>query len=388
MRLDTERAVSRPPAPTCLGDPRLVEALRTTVIEAGLAPSCAVAVVDGGRLLEGAVVQADVQASTELPPIFDLASVTKPLTATVALHLVATGELSLDTPLSAWLPMAAGTKVAGARLGDLLAHRAGLPAWGALYLDDPFSVGPSPSPAPVGPFPSLSTMLARATARCDDAGREVYSDLGYVLLGAALGLRLGSLRRETRARTGLGGAPPEEAWARTCPTEDVAWRGGPVRGRVHDENAFALEEAGGEPGHAGAFGTAAEVAAFGVAWLSSLDGHGPLPRDLATRAVVADPGGTHGLGWDTRSGTQPSSGRWFGPRTFGHLGFTGTSLWMDPAAELVGVLLTNRVHPTRAADAIRRARPAAYDAIAERMLASDARGDRRARDDDRGPGGV
>lgn len=359
--------MSRALAPTSLGDPRLVEVLRARVVEPGLAPSCAVAVIDGGHRWDAAVVQPDVDADEGAPPIFDLASVTKPLTATVALHLVAEGTLSLDATLGALLPEVEGTLAAAARLEDLLSHRAGLPAWGALYLDDPFAVAPTPSTPCPAALPSLGTMIRRAAGRCGPPGREVYSDLGYVLLGAALGRRVGSLRQAVLARTGIGRAA---SGARVVPTEDVAWRGGRVRGRVHDENAYALEEAGGEAGHAGAFATAVEVAAFGATWLRVLAGEGPLPSELGWRAVVARPGGTHGLGWDTRSGARPSSGNHFGPRTFGHLGFTGTSLWIDPDAGRVVALLANRVAVGRADDRFRAARGALHDAVLEAVLDS------------------
>ena len=149
----------------------------------------------------------------------------------------------------------------------------------------------------------------------------------------------------------------------------MAWRGGAVRGAVHDENAWAL---GGDAacGHAGLFGDARSVLDLGLAVLDALAGRLPSfldPEDLAP--LIRDrPGGSLLAGFDRRSGPTPLSGSRFGPRTFGHLGFTGTSLWIDPDAELVGVLLTNRVHPTRATDAIRRARPAVYDALADAML--------------------
>lgn len=357
--------MSRTPAPTCLGDPRLVDVLDRWIVTPGLAPSCAVAVIDAGRMVEAAVVQADLPVSEGAPPVFDLASVTKPLSATVALHLVAEGRLSLDATLGSLLPEVDGTPAAGARVEDLLSHRAGLPAWGALYLDDPFAVAPTPSVPWSGSWPSLATMLRRAASRCGPAGPEVYSDLGYVLLGAALARTAGALRAAIAARTGIGPPVPR---ARVVPTEDVPWRGGALRGRVHDENAYALEEVGGEPGHAGAFATAAEVAAFGASWLRSLAGAGPLPRALAERAVAPRPGGTHGLGWDTRSGPRPSSGGGFGPRTFGHLGFTGTSLWIDPDAGRVVCLLANRVAVGRADDRFRVARGPVHDAVLAAVL--------------------
>ncbi|MBL8717142.1 MAG: beta-lactamase family protein [Myxococcales bacterium] len=351
----------RVPAPTSAGDPRLVEVIAAEIVESAVATSCSVAVsVDGQRSV--AVVTRDAVAQ---PPVFDLASVTKPLTATVALAAVARGELTLETTVAEVLPELAGTPAAGARLEELLAHRAGLPAWGALYRDESFSFTPERS-TPMSGCPSLESLLLRAASRRDEGRGEVYSDLGYVLVGAMLARRLGPLREQWRVHAGIGGAPAE--LAAVVPTEDVAWRGGVIRGRVHDENAFVLEEAGGDPGHAGAFASAEQLVAFGESWLASLAGQGRLPASLAHEAIRPRDGGTHRLGWDGRSGPAPSSGRRFGARTFGHLGFTGTSVWIDPDQALVFVLLTNRVHPTRANDRLRAARPRVHDAVLARIL--------------------
>jgi CubicO group peptidase (beta-lactamase class C family) len=157
---------------------------------------------------------------------------------------------------------------------------------------------------------------------------------------------------------------------RVAPTEVVAWRGGVVRGAVHDENAWALA-GDATAGHAGLFGEARDVVALGVALLDVLADRRPAflkPDDLGP-LLRARPGGSLLAGFDRKSGPTPSAGTRFGPRTFGHLGFTGTSVWIDPDAELCGVLLTNRVHPTREHVAIRTARPAVYDALADAMRA-------------------
>jgi CubicO group peptidase (beta-lactamase class C family) len=146
-----------------------------------------------------------------------------------------------------------------------------------------------------------------------------------------------------------------------------------VRGAVHDENAWALA-ADGTCGHAGLFGTADDVLALGERLVETLAGRHPtwLGGDVLRAAIAPWPGGSHVLGFDTRSGPAPSAGARFGEGTFGHLGFTGTSLWIDPDARLVGVLLSNRVHPTREHVAIRAARPVVYDAIAEAAAAAVA----------------
>jgi CubicO group peptidase (beta-lactamase class C family) len=143
-----------------------------------------------------------------------------------------------------------------------------------------------------------------------------------------------------------------------------------VHGVVHDENAWVLAGLG-MAGHAGAFGDLWSVVGLGMAILDARSDRRDAWLTAAELAplVRARPGGSERAGFDGRSGESPTSGRHFGPETFGHLGFTGTSLWVDPERELVGVLLTNRVYLGRGSEGIRAARPAAYDRIYELMTA-------------------
>jgi CubicO group peptidase (beta-lactamase class C family) len=207
----------------------------------------------------------------------------------------------------------------------------------------------------------------------------VYSDLGYALAGAALARRLDALdagaaiERKVAAPLGVStslgtarelasrGVPVARL---TPPTEEVAWRGGLVRGAVHDENAWVLTGEGGS-GHAGMFGTVDAVLAFGQAVLDGLEGRGAFAADDLAWLVAERPHGTLRAGFDGKSPEGSSAGARFSPRSFGHLGFTGTSLWVDPDAHVVAVLLTNRVFPhrDRAARAIKDARPRAHDAL-------------------------
>jgi CubicO group peptidase (beta-lactamase class C family) len=150
------------------------------------------------------------------------------------------------------------------------------------------------------------------------------------------------------------GADPAPAFART---EQCPWRGRILDGEVHDDNAWAM---GGVAGHAGLFSTARDICTFGAAWLASLDGSGWISRDAAERALTRRPGG-RGLGFDAKSPTDSAAGTLCGPRTMGHLGFTGTSIWLDPDRRAVIVLLSNRVHPTRHNEAIRTFRPHFHD---------------------------
>lgn len=309
--------------------------------------------------------------------IFDLASVTKPFTALAFARLARAGKVRFDEPLGQVLPELAGTRSARVPLELLAAHRAGLEAHRPLH--------PPGVDAPIDPLGALLACANGRRAECEGdppAGGfpPVYSDLGYLLLGAAVARRGEAeldevVAREVTGPLGLAVAPVRALRRRdprfderVVPTEDVAFRGGMIRGAVHDDNAWTIAR-DGMAGHAGLFGDAMSVARLGVALLEALAGERPewLSRDEVRRLIAPRPGGSLRAGFDGRSGERPSSGARFGPQTFGHLGFTGTSLWIDPEAELVGVLLTNRVHPTRTSDAIRRARPAVYDAIAEAM---------------------
>jgi CubicO group peptidase (beta-lactamase class C family) len=309
---------------------------------------------------------------------FDLASVTKPLTALALARLERQGVLSRQERLAEVLPDLAGTASADIPLDLLASHRAGLDGHRPLY-----------APLVDGKAVDLRSALRVASdARRADAPGEppeggfppVYSDLGYLLLGEAIAARAGQaleavIEREITAPLGLriGSARQLARVAPTfdevvAPTEVVGWRGGVVRGCVHDENAWALGERAA-CGHAGLFGDARSVLHLGVAILEALAGERPDwlgPEDIEPMIRVR-PGGSLRAGFDGRTGDSPASGARFGQRTFGHLGFTGTSLWIDPDAERVGVLLTNRVHPTRAKDAIRRARPAVYDRLVDVM---------------------
>lgn len=310
--------------------------------------------------------------------LFDLASVTKPVTALALARLTRAGRLGREEALAAVLPALGESLSARVPMDLFAAHRAGLDGHRPLY-------------APLVDGREVDTKSALRTAadarRGDCVGdpppegfAPVYSDLGYLLLGEAIAARGGDeldrvFEREVIEPLGLAIASSRRFRGRdpgfdgrVAPTEVVPWRGGVVRGAVHDENAWALVGAAAA-GHAGLFGDALSVARLGVAILDALAGLSPSwlgPGDLAP-LIRARPGGSLLAGFDSKSGETPSSGSRFGPRTFGHLGFTGTSLWMDPDKNLVGVLLTNRVHPTRATDAIRRARPATYDALAAAM---------------------
>jgi CubicO group peptidase (beta-lactamase class C family) len=337
-----------------------------------------------GRWFEGSGV-AGSAARLGAEPIFDLASVTKPFVAVAAARLAARGVVRLETPLIELLPVVRGTPSAELPLILFLAHRAGLDSHRPLF-----------APLVLGlPFARDAALLEAANARRPDAQGALpaagfpplYSDLGYVLAGAALesatNQALDVLVEAEVSRPLAIDVHSARIWLerdsgfmrRTLPTEVVGFRGGLVHGVVHDENAWAL--AGhGLAGQAGLFGTARAVARFGTALLDAAQGRAPewLAADAIAPLLRPRPGGSLRAGFDGKSGPTPSAGSLASPETFGHLGFTGTSLWCDPQRGSVTVLLSNRVNPTRDNLKIRALRPSVHDALfawAEGLVSGD-----------------
>lgn len=306
---------------------------------------------------------------------YDLASITKPFVATAALRMVEAGRIALDQTVHACLSDARGGAADQATLEALLTHRSGLAAWGGLYLDVPHEPGTSAA---------RRWILAEAARRPEEGapGRCVYSDLGYMLAGEMLARSAGRDLAETVAQyvtqpLGLqdavyyAGALTSERRAAlvrvAAPTERCLWRGRIIRGEVHDENCSAL---GGVAGHAGLFGTARGVARFGVELVDVLAERSTfLKKATLEDALRARPGGSYRLGFDVKTGDASAAGKRASDRTFGHLGFTGTSVWCDPEREVVTVLLTNRVHPSRANEKIKAFRPAFHDGVLAAFLA-------------------
>lgn len=360
-------------------------------VESGVFPGAVLAVRVRGQVAyqqavgNAALLPAPRPAS--LDTVYDLASLTKPLaTATAVLLLVQAGRLNLDAPLERDLVELKGSPIGDVTVRDLLSHSSGLPAWRPYY--ERVAEQDQSRPGFLG-----SEAAKQLVLRClrdepfvyPTGIRSLYSDLGYILLGLLIERVSGSPLDhfcQDRLFAPLGAAPllflgragaaegPRVNPDRVAPTEEDAWRGRLLWGEVHDENAYAL---GGVAGHAGLFGTVSAVLAVSGAWLNSYTGrnslfHPELIRRFATRRTDI-PGGSWGLGWDTPS-TPSSSGAHFSPQSFGHLGFTGTSLWIDPVCGLEVALLSNRVHPTRRNQGIQKFRPLIHDLIYKELIAN------------------
>jgi len=302
----------------------------------------------------------------DAPPVtpetlYDLASLTKVVaTTTMAMILLDEGRLDLERPVHELLPGFQGPGKEAVTVRHLLTHSSGLPAIVQFYKE-------------VQGRAAYRERLLALDLVYPPGSRSVYSDPGVILLGEILEQAAGqSLEAFVRARVfeplGMRETqfrPPAELRFRIAPTEFDPWRGRLVHGEVHDENAFAL---GGVAPHAGLFSTAGDLARFAQMLLNggTLEGRRIVSREtveLFTRKARI-PGSDRALGWDTKSAEGSSAGSLLSARSFGHTGFTGTSIWIDPERQLFIILLTNRVHPTRENNLIREVRPAMADAVA------------------------
>ena len=374
-----------------------------SLLEAAIAerafPAASIAVAHRGSLLAlrtfGRFTYEPSSPQPTPATLFDLASVTKVVaTTTMAMLLYERGLLDLDAPLAAIIPqfLSAPTQKDSRRrevtLRMLLAHASGLPAYEKLFLQ----------------ARTRDDLLRAAYAvplTADPGSRADYSDIGFILLGVALerlaeesldqfcqreifgpfAMRSTTFNPSLEMRSQIPPTADErhdprapKAHEKMEPPEKPAnqparstFRGRIVQGEVQDENAFLL---GGVAGHAGLFSTGEDVARFAHAMVS---GGSPILRpetmSLFTRRQSVPAGTTRALGWDTPS-VPSQSGKNFSGESFGHLGYTGTSLWIDPERQLSITLLTNRTWPDCANRAIKQVRPKFHDAVVEALISS------------------
>lgn len=367
-----------------------IENIRSVIraaVEERVTPGASVLVARRGAVLLhegfGRLTYEEDAAPVTADTIYDLASLTKVVgTTTLAMLLTEAGRLDLSLPVSAYLPEFTAEAPSGEErerrrgvvVADLLAHCSGLPAWIQFYLEfDPEARGLPVEEARRRVF----DRILGAASEYEPRTVTVYSDNGILLLGEILervaGEPLDSLAQrlifEPLSMRDTGYRPAPDLLERIAPTEDNPWRKRLVRGEVHDENTVVL---GGVAAHAGLFGTTGDLGVFAQMLLNGGAMHGVrlLRADTVarfTRRADRVPGSSRALGWDTpsrtSSGGPSSAGSYFSAASFGHTGFTGTSIWIDPEREAFAVLLTNRVHPTRENDGIVRLRPAFHDAV-------------------------
>ncbi len=332
------------------------------IVEAAIGSLCTACVLRVERrgnvdVLAAGTLCPDERAGPDAPctadSLFDLASLTKLATTALALSFVRERVLALDTPFRELVPDFRGGRKDDVTVAHVLTHTAGLAWWLPLWKE----------------VHALDEAVWRAAQEplAQDLGTFTYSDLGYVMLTQGLAT-IGGRSFADLVRDRLLG-PVEAIDADFGPRlsercvateEDTEWRKRRLRGEVHDENAFAV---GGISGHAGLFGTAADVAAIARVFRDGA----VIGNDLAALARtehVKEKNVRRGLGLALRAPEGPMVGRHFSVDAYGHTGFTGTSLWIDPQLDLTVVLLTNRVYFGRANDdAMYRFRIAVHEAV-------------------------
>lgn len=299
---------------------------------------------------------------------YDLASLTKVVATTAsAMVLVDEGSLALDAPVSTYLPADDKAGLSGVTVRHLLTHSSGLPAWAPLFREARGNE-------------AVVSRILQLEREYEPGTRSQYGDLAMIVMGEVVsriaGERLDTFVTERVLRplgmTETTFLPSPESRHEIAPTEEDRWRGRLLRGEVHDENAYAM---GGVAGHAGLFGTAGDLARFAKVLLN--DGRTESGRwvrsdtvhEFTQRAGV--PGSSRALGWDT-PGTDAYLGQGWSAASFGHTGLTGTLLWIDREKDLYVILLTNRVHPSRANEAFSDVRRG----VCERLILARAAGGR------------
>ncbi len=324
----------------------------------------------------------------QLDTIFDLASLTKPVATTTAIMLmVREKKIHVDDRVTRFFPTFGVFGKTHVTFRHLLAHCSGLPAWKPYYED----IVKGEKEGKINFVVSRAAksyvfqQIHRERPTASPGAQSTYSDLGFMLLGEVieeisgqtldrycqdrimkpLGLRSTSFVDLTQLRM----RRLEPIQEKIAPTEECPWRKRILCGEVHDDNAYAM---GGVAGHAGLFSSAQDIHLFLITLRRCCRGENPfLPAPLVQRFLTRDDtvkGSSYALGWDTPSGNNSSSGSYFSPRSVGHLGFTGTSVWWDLERDCHVILLTNRVHPSRSNDKIRDFRPHIHDLIMKALV--------------------
>lgn len=344
-----------------------LDSIMAVGLKEGAAPGGSIAVGRFSRLvhlkgygrLDTAVASAPVDPNT----MYDMASLTKVIaTTTAAMILEEQGLLELDRTVASYLPEFNGPDKAGITMRMVMTHRGGLEAFAALYKT----------------FRGRDQYLQQINLRPLKSvpGTEmVYSDWDMILTQLVIekitGVTLDQFVNEKVFRplgmTSTMFTPDPSLKPRIAPTEIDTARGGLVWGKVHDENADAM---GGVAGHAGLFSTARDLVVFAQMLVNGGVYNGVRivgPATVDRWTAPQGRGSSRALGWDTPSDNS-SAGHFFSPRSFGHTGFTGTSIWIDPTRDLFVILLTNRVDPTRANNRHVALRRAIADAVQEAIL--------------------
>ncbi|GMR12336.1 MAG: glycoside hydrolase family 3 N-terminal domain-containing protein [Gemmatimonadota bacterium] len=366
--METDTALEADPADVGMSTERLaaLDSLIQRAIADSTAPGVALAIGRSGgvvRLRGYGRLDWDIASATVGPSsLYDLASLTKVVaTTSAAMLLVDEGLLDLDARVVDYIPWWGRGDPTKARvtIRQLLLHRGGLPPFRRFFLE-------------MEGITAFENAIADLELDYTPGERTVYSDIGFMTLafvieqisGTSFDVLLANRVWRVLGMSDTRFKPDEALLARIAPTEvDTILGRGHLRGVVHDENAYAM---GGVAGHAGLFSSARDLASFGRMMLSGgATGEGRLfeARTIDTFTRRYDDSSSRALGWDTPSAGS-SAGDYFSAAAFGHTGFTGTSIWIDPELDIFVVLLTNRVNPTRENTKQISFRRAVHDAVA------------------------
>jgi CubicO group peptidase (beta-lactamase class C family) len=356
-----------------------IQALLMQGVETSVFPGAVLLVARGGRIVfhgktgNGSLTPQAVPIRKDT--IFDLASLTKPLATTLAaMKLVSDGTVHLEQSLDTLLPPNLPKEKKRITLRQLLSHSGGFPDWKPYY----FELIKYEQHRRKG---ILRNRIIQEPLVFQPGRDCLYSDLGFMIMEwvieEAAQIKMHqfldlhfyaplSLKKTFLAGTGVSTQYKKSQYAAT---EDSPWRKRVVQGEVHDENAFSV---GGYSGHAGLFGTAHDVLVIVELLRAHYRGEREdyfkpqVVRSFFERQNIAV-NTTWASGWDTPSPQNSSSGKHFSSKSVGHLGFTGTSVWMDLDKDVIVILLTNRVHPTRKNEKIKTFRPMLHDTVMEAM---------------------
>jgi CubicO group peptidase (beta-lactamase class C family) len=347
--------------------PKRLDSIIEIGLREGAAPGASIAIGRYGRIVHmkgyGRLDTASASAKVDENSIYDVASLTKVIaTTTSAMILDEEGKLDLDRTVASYLPGFNAPDKAPITVRMILTHRGGLEAFAALYRT----------------FKGRDQYLEQINTRplkSVPGTQTIYSDWEMILLQLVIEQITGQTLDQFAAdrifkplgMTSTMFNPDSSLLSRIAPTEIDTARGGLVWGKVHDENAWAM---GGVAGHAGLFSTAHDLSIFATMLLGGGEYNGVRIVKPATLARWTAPQGresSRAFGWDTPS-KNSSAGHYFSPRSFGHTGFTGTSMWIDPERGLYVILLTNRVNPTRETTRYAPLRRAVADAVQQAII--------------------
>ncbi len=348
-------------------------------IDSGVFPGAVLLCARGEKIVfHQAFGMADIyeKRPMTLSSIFDLASLTKPLATSLAIaQLAGLKKLSLDHKIETLIHQFRDTDKAGLTIDMLLRHTTGLPSYKQYFH--------ALVQEKINPKKRLHRMLVDEPLVHIPGQVQAYSDLGFMILGWVIEtiteqsldqyvfhqiyqrLKIDHLFfiPEKSKTTIMDRYGPMMVATQNCP-----WRKKLLCGEVEDDNAWAV---GGVDGHAGLFGNAFSVYRLCCKILNAVTGNKPddiLPPRIIRQMVTANKGEDMAAGFDTPSKGNSSSGRWFSENSFGHLGFTGTSFWVDPDQSLIVIFLTNRVHPSRSNEKIKQFRPLLHNLVYERFV--------------------